>query len=419
MKRIRLPRYLSLNTITIYIALFCVVTYALLENANITYSVFSKVKMPLMYLGGFCILFQANTVFKVILRKKYVYLLAILFLLCILLIGTVFVNKDATIGYFPFRYTVRLLLYIVELFLLMIVISEHGNVKSTIRFVFWYILCLTVINDLLMFSNVLTFREGRFETYIVGGKFSVSYLHLDLLAMWIIMQKKNGIRSKHSKLLAFLLAGLAIAAAIRVNCMTGILGSIGLLVLLQMIDAPKQKRMIRYTSPWMLLTTMLLCVALAFIIDNLMEMPAFEYLVEDVFGRDKTITGRTNIYDMYIGNMEGHWLAGYGYGNGNEVASALFGYENVQNALLQWILQVGVPTTVAIILLFMQVFRQIKRKNLEMILPLVALIYVFIIIGVIETTFNMAFFLWFALIFMLTTEKQQTMQESYAGIRTA
>ncbi len=419
MKRIRLPRYLSLNTIAIYIALFCVATYALLEHTSITLASFSSLKMPLVFLGVVCLIPQIKLLSRVLLRKKYFYVLLALAILCMLLLGTMLLNRNAEMGGSPVRRTVRLVLYLVELFLIAIVMSETNRVKSTISFLFWYGLLIAGINDAVMFSRVIVFNPGKYETYLLGTKFSVAYLHMYLLVLWFVKNRKNGWDSGLPRVPTILLTVLVFLVAIRVNCMTGIIGGCVLIVLLRIIDTPKRKRLLKFTAPWMLGIAFICSILIAFVIDSIAEIPAIEYLIEDVLSRDTSITGRTNIYDMYISNMAGHWLAGFGYGNANEVSNALFGYANTQNALLQWVLQVGVPTTVAMIVLFMQVFRQIKRKNLEMILPLVALIYVFIILGVIETTFNMAFFLWFALIFMLSNEKQQPMQKSQAGLQTA
>ena len=140
------------------------------------------------------------------------------------------------------------------------------------------------------------------------------------------------------------------------------------------------------------------------------QIPLIKYLVEEVLQRDTSITGRTNIYQMYIANLDGHWLTGYGYGNGNEVSVSLFGYENVQNGVLQWVLQVGIPATIGMIVMMIQVFRLANRCPLErraQLMPMVALIYMYIVLGTIETTFNMAFILWFALIYMVANERQK------------
>lgn len=410
MKRLRISRSFSINAIFIYIALFCVSTYALLEHTSIPISAFSAVKLPLMYAGFFCLLTQIKTIFRCLLKKHYFYMLLTLAVFCLLLIGSMLVNRNTTVGVSPLRHTVRLLLYLVELFLLMIVLAETGRGASTLIFLFWYVLFIAVINDLLLLSRVITFGSGKYENYLVGTKFSVSYIHMNLLTLWVIRGRWNGRKRWWGKLLILLAAAYIVLLSIRVNCMTGIIGCLALVALFALLNSPRKNKLLRFTSPRMLVLVLVASVVFAFIADSIVQIPLVEYVVEDVLGRDTTITGRTNIYEMYLRNLEGRWLAGFGYGNGNEVAVTLFGYENVQNGLLQWTLQVGIPATVGLVLVMYQVFSQINRrsdKNMDKILPLVALIYTYIILGTIETTFNMAFIMWFALVFMLVNEKKR------------
>lgn len=410
MKKIKLHTNITLNTIVIYIALFCVATYALMEHVSTTISEFSMVKMPLMYVGGLCLLTQIRTFSRVFMRKNYFFMMLSLALLSLLLMVTVFLNQDTTIGDSPMTQTVRLILYLLELFLVMILLAETGRGAAALNFLFWYVLVLVVANDVLMFTRMLTFKSGKYEIYLVGTKFAVSYRHMNLLVLWAICSKRSFLAHRFSKVIILLSTAYIVLTAIRVDCMTGILGGIGLMVLLGVMDSSKRNRLLRFTSPVVLLLVLIASVVFVFIAEAIMEIPAVEYVVEEVLGRDTTITGRTNIYEMYIANMEGGWLAGFGYGNGNDAAVTLFGYENVQNGLLQWVLQVGIPATAALVIVLLQVFKQIKRnnpKNMGKILPLVAMIYMYIILGTIETTFDMAFLLWFALVFMLVNEKKK------------
>ena len=45
----------------------------------------------------------------------------------------------------------------------------------------------------------------------------------------------------------------------------------------------------------------------------------------------------------------------------------------------------------------------------EKILPLVALVYVYIILSTVEISLHMAFLMWFAVLFMLTNEKKKVL----------
>ena len=98
---------------------------------------------------------------------------------------------------------------------------------------------------------------------------------------------------------------------------------------------------------------------------------------------------------------------GFGMGNANLAAKTLFGYANAQNAFLQWILQAGFLTTAAMVLLIATVFAQrSKTRQFKKTMPLVILIYVYIMLGMVETTFSMSFFLWIGLLFALTNERE-------------
>lgn len=408
--RITLRKNISLNSVFVYLALLCVASFALLEHVSSTIPAFSQLKMPMMLLGGLCVFTQLRIIWNNLLRKRYFFVFLTLCIFSALLLWTAFVNRNPSVGDSPVTGTIRLILYLMETFFLMMVIAETGRSKGVLRFLFWYVLIIVAINDFLLFSKLITFRAGRFENYLVGTKFSVAYLHMDLLTLWVINSKKSIRAYRFSKWKVALAAVYIMAVSIRVDCMTGVMGCVTLVILFLMIDSPKRRKLLSFTSPTILLLVMAGTVIFAFVVDSIMSIPFVTYLVEDVLSRDTTLTGRTNIYFMYVDRMPGHWLAGYGYGNGNEVAVSLFGYENVQNAFLQWVLQVGLFATGALAMLMVQIFRQLRKKhvcNQSRVLPLVALIYMFIILGTIETTFNMALILWFMLAFMLVNEKQR------------
>lgn len=409
MKRIRLPRNISLNSVFIYLALFCVSTFALLEHITISISAFSPIKLYLMYAGFACVLTQFKTISRCILKKKYFYMLLTVFVFCMFLGISMLGNRGSAAG-MPLYSTVRFILFLVNTFALMIVLAETGRGKTALKFIFWYTLLIVVLNDALMFSRVLTFGTVRHENYIVGTKFSVSYLHMDLLTLWLVLyaKKRRGVRK--GKLAVLAATAFIVLVAIRTNCMTGLLGCIILAFMFGWLQTKRGYRLYRLASPAVLTLAIAVSVLFIIVVDTIVSIPMIRYLVEDVLNRDTSITGRTNIYGMLFENMQGHWLQGYGYGNDNETAMKLFGYANVQNGLMQWVLQIGIPATVSMLAVFVQAFRQLKHSSAEkreFVMPLVILVYLYVILATIETTFNKAFILWFALIFMLVAERSE------------
>ena len=417
MKKLRLRTRISLNTVAIWTAFVCVMIYAMMEHVSTTISVFSMVKMPLMYLGGFCLLTQTKQISRLLWKRNYFRVLAWLAFFCLML-GLTILFSNSSFGHSPLTQTVRLILYLLELFLTMMLLAESGRSKAALNVLFWFVLVLVIVSDALMFTRVLTFRSGKFENYLVGTKFAVSYRHMNLLVLWAIRSKRKLRSYRFSKLLIFALTAYIVLTAIRVDCMTGILGGLGLLALLLMMDSPRRNKLMRFTSPNVLVLTMIASVVFVLVVESIMALPVVRYVVEEILGRDATITGRTDIYRLYLNNMQDSWLWGYGFGNGNYAAVSLFKYENVQNGLLQWVLQVGVPTTVVLVLVLQEVFRQIKsrnRRNMDKILPLVAMIYLYIILSTVETTFDMGFIFWFALVFMLVNEKDPAALQPRTG----
>ena len=264
------------------------------------------------------------------------------------------------------------------------------------------------LNDLLMFSGVIRFRSGRFETYLVGTKFNVAYLHMNLLTMWFVRSKLRPRKVRFAKAKVLLTALFIMAICVRVDVMSGVLGCLALIVLFILSGKPKGRKLAKLASPTVLMATIALSIVFAFIANWVINIPAVRFVVEDVLKRDTTITGRLNIYEDFAANMQGHWVAGYGLGNSNAVSTRLFGYENVQNGVLDWVLQVGVFATGALMAMIVVVFRQLSRRRgqaLAPIMPLVSLMYMYIILGMIETTMDMSFFLWLALIFLLVNER--------------
>ncbi len=398
---------ISLERMLMNIALFCVSTFALLEHASVSIPMTSMIKTPLMLLGGLCIAFRFFYFTKRLKKKKNFYVFLYVGLFCIALLAAAYLNSSPKLGDPPMKDTVRLILYLIEMYLVMLWASDTGNSKFVLDFLFYYVLILTIATDALLFTRIITFSDGRFENYLIGTKFSVSYSHMNLLTLWYVRNRTRFRSDKKAKRILFWGIPYVFIVAIRVDCMSGVLGCAVLMVLFALMDTPFQRQLLRLNSPGVLGTAISLSVAFPFAAESILSIPAVAYVVQDLFNRDSRLTGRLNIFEKFGSEMDGHWLLGYGYGNGNVVATRLFGYANAQNAVLQWVLQVGIPASVCLILVFLIIFRQMSRsKEMVRSMPFAVLIYMYIILGTIETTFSMSFLLWFGVIYMLVNERK-------------
>ena len=313
--------------------------------------------------------------------------------------------KEPVVGSTPVRTTTRMILYLMELFALMIWCAEEGRGRFVIKFIYYYLLVLAIITDFLLLTQIIIFQNDNHVSYLVGTKFSVSYLHMNLLAFWALRREEEDMqkRSRINVILAIALVGISVV----VNCVTGVLGALAMLYFLRRSNVKHRIRFLRMSSPSVLILMLIGSVVFPVIAGQIISIPVVTRFITSVLGRSNTLTGRLNIFEIFGDKMEHFWLWGCGIGNGNAAALWLFGYDNAQNAIFQWLLQAGMFATVFLCGMMAQVFRQLAgSEKREKVFPLIVLIYVYIIMGAVETTFNMSFIMWFALIFMLINENE-------------
>lgn len=411
--RIKLHRKILGDTVFLFLAILCVSTVALLEFTSISIPVFSLVKNPILYIGGLCILTQTELLIRTFMKKKYFYLWLLIFLFCGLLLLSAYNNQNPTIGTSPIRGTIRMILYLLELYALIIWVGEKGYGKFLVDFLFFYALILVIISDTLLLTKLIVFVDGNKEAYLNGTKFDIVYLHMDLLMLWVL--RSDG--ATHTKGISKVVLIVSIIymeiISFRVQCMTGVLGTAVLFAGLMMIDRPSRKGLNALNSPAVFILALAGCLLFPFVSELIMAIPAVRHFVVEVLGKSENLTGRMEIFKLFGEQMEGHWAFGFGMGNANVAAMTLFGYATAQNAILQWILQAGFWVTAVLALIFIVVFDQLsKTRQFRKTMPLVVLIYVYIFLGVVETTFSMSFFLWLMLLFELSHENNPQVQST-------
>lgn len=405
--RIKKRRYFQADDIMLKLAMFFVFSYALLEHVSITISVFSMVKFPLLYGGGLCMVGRIPFILGNVRKKKYFYVILTLVSFCALLLVSAFFNRDPVYGSDSMHHTVRMVLFLVELFALMIWIGETDKVEQTVDFLFRYVLLLVIVTDVLFLTGIKTFYSGRHEIFLIGTKFTVSYFHMNLLSLWFIRNNMHQYRQDRTKRMAILLVPFLLAVSVRVDCMTGVIGCLTLLVFFLLMNTRFQEYFLQLSSPVWLVIFLLASVIFPFIAQKIVDIPVVTYLLESVMSRSTTLTGRLGIFETFLYKTHGHLLWGYGLSNGNVAAERLFGCANAQNALLQWVLEAGLAVMLALVVLMVIIFHQLSGSPRRYrMMPMVMLLYVYIILGMVETTFDMNVMLWLALVFLLINAKE-------------
>lgn len=336
-------------------------------------------------------------------RKEFRKINGLLLLFTVSTIYVSYINKNFLFSRDTLLASIVFSLIFIELFFSIEVSCTLGKMKALIDLYYRITLvwCLFIDLSLFVFPNLI-FQNG---TYIVGTKFQICYLNMLLFALALAKGKLNFDKKKENRKqynIAIIFVVVNLCISLKVNCMTGVIGIVISFLLFAFIS---QKGKILKT-PLCLFICLLLSFIFIFVFDYIVSNRIIQTLVTELFQRDLTLTGRTDIYVMLPTILKDHWLTGYGYGSEYEVCRRYFAYADVQNGLMSWILQVGVLVTTVLIIIMLSIFKIMnKNESIEKNqIAIMALIYSFIIIGTIEISYSMLFFGVFALLFGISIE---------------
>lgn len=397
-------RYVKKSSLLFYSILIPITLYILTEDVGISIKWFPEYRKNILIFVAICLIPQIFLYLKKLISSKYFFHI---FFAIFFFGGLIYSAIISPVGYYSIYATMNLILFFIEMFFLMIIIIEKNYLTKTIDIIYKIILLLIIVNDLFIFLGV-KFSDGSFETYFIGTKFSVVYLHLYFLAFYLLVK---GFKSKIKKKTIFNLICLSISIVIlslKIDCKTGVLGCLLFTTFVILFNNFSNKFLFFFTNPIVLLFCFFESAIFAFKFEMIMKLKIIRYIIINILKRQLTLTGRTEIFSLFYNKMSGNWLWGYGFGSSYIISMEMFGYADAQNAILQWILQIGLPLTIGMVIIWIFYFTKLSRqKNIIEIIPLIALIYVFIILGTVEITFNLSFMLWMSIVYMWSLKQKK------------
>lgn len=409
------------QTLLFYTGMTCVFTIALLQNMGQTFQL-PNYDRPTLALGLACVFFLLNNrdILQKLRRKAYMNIFAFWGLFFVLATYSSYVTKDIVPVYNPVTANLLFQAYVFEGLCLVVYALATDRTKAMVDFLLMYIGVLIVLTDLMMFGGI-RYYIGIFETYLVGSKFDVTYLHMNFVAVFCVRLKLTRQTKQETRLPTAILvtmSAIILLIGVRVDCNTGMLGALAQIALIYACDRWPKIVARRLGSPRTFLMALLISVLFAYYVTWILNLPAVKHLIVDVMHRSLTLTGRTDIYTAYPIVMRDNWNWGFGYGNAYPVSWENFGYTDTQNALLEWILQIGVISTVAMVLIFYVIMVFYRRKSsMTSAAPLLALLYVYILLGTVEITMNNNFWLFMLMLFMLACDDQKPQETTSIKLR--
>lgn len=303
-----------------------------------------------------------------------------------------FVNKDGGLERNVFGVAIIFAITIIEVFFLFEYFVIKGRMRELITTLYYLLLIYCVLTDVVMvLFPTLHIEKGMY--YFTGNKFTISYLHLQLLIVYL--QKEKYIRHfgkvNMKDIMFMILSIFSFIVCINVECTTGMIGII-LLVAFYYFIAKKGKTL---KKPQIFIGILVISVSVLFLFSGVLQMEPIRYVVEEIFHRDISLTGRLDIYEKIDSVFLGHVLFGYGMGSSFEVVMKMIGAPNTQNGVLEIILQQGILSLILFIVLVWKIFKYVSRRN--NINYALIMLYIYALFASVEITLDISFIIWLGL----------------------
>lgn len=300
----------------------------------------------------------------------------------------------------PFLASIVFMVSFAEAFFFFELAAIRNRTGELVTQYYWLTLCCTVAVDIAaVFMPGLKLAHGN---YICGTKFSVAYLHVILIALYMSKEWVTQRRKNKRTVVLIILSMWAIWISSYVECNTGMIGALLLLVLFLV---PEKMKLWLCSFKTMVIFT-LVPVLFYFFYEVILLNSTVQNLVVGVLGRELTLTGRTIIYESLPMIFASHFWTGYGYGTTYEITKRFIGFADTQNCWTEWTMMVGMVGVVLLALVLILSFRKCSRMESQSGFPIVALICIYFVMGCVEITMSITFFALVAILYGMGIEKE-------------
>lgn len=276
-------------------------------------------------------------------------------------------------------------------------LSNKWSIQEVINIIWKYVSIIMIIVDLCI---ILTGAKGIggqqvLAYYLIGNKFTVSYFHMILLALFLA-QNRILKKEKNRKCFFFLLLVYSIMICYSVDCNTGVIGCIamgGVLLifyygkdLCKLLENPTFFVGVFIGSTFLIVGTKVL-----------LENELVQLVVTKVFNRSLTLTGRLQMFDVTLQAISLKPALGYGI-NSTYVQDVLT-WGNPQNGLLKMLLDFGIIGTAVFLMLCWCSLsgKSSKSQTRHIEISILAFLYGMVVCSMVEINISGLFFLGLAL----------------------
>ena len=357
------------------------------------------------YVSIIIITLYLSTRIRVFLNRRYMLLNIVLLLFCFLVLYNSWITRSLTSSRDSFKSAALFVVSIILTFLVMEYLAYCKKIPEMLNLYYKLTLATVIVTDLLIvFAPTLVYRFNSY--YLIGNKFKVSYLHIYLIVFFLFkMRKIMEWRKGHAVILLFY-SVLTIGIAVRVNCVTGIVGVLVLVVMYFLFSNKMTGKLIM--NPLFYVAILLVCCSFMYVFEIVLSNEIVQDFIVNTLGRSLTLTGRTRIYNKLPELLYKRLWTGYGFGSSYEICMQYGSFPNTQNGIAEWVLQVGLPATVILVVLIYVVIHMLHKSEMsgKAGIPGIFVLYVLAFLASVEVTINLAYFFWLAVLVGIALENE-------------
>lgn len=277
---------------------------------------------------------------------------------------------------------------IIDIFILTENFLSQNPIEKYIGTIFGVFVTLIVLTDSLMLVKHYNFHNPA-ENYLIGNKFVVSYVHCFASGLAFMLSYKtekvislnNGVirfNGMSMRLFAFLFSAFSILICRRVTCSTGML--VCLLLFVLMLMPAIVQRVISNGKIMLIVSGVLNFLLLGSY--GIMNNSFIHNFVYGYLEKSTTWNGRLIIWGDIFRLISKKLIFGYGFYT--DIVAKELGFGNPQNAVLKFLIDVGVVGLVLYAVIVWMSFKPKSAVSLHRIYPMVAFFYAMIFAALVE-----------------------------------
>lgn len=291
---------------------------------------------------------------------------------------------------------------------------EYVSMKEKQKPVCFLYAILGIVYLAITYYYIITYPDKAWRSglvFFIGSKFYVSYIVIFSFLCWLIAEGDKIRTNILLKGLTLIFLFLCYTMVLQVRCSTGIVGL--LLVCAFILGKPFLKIILH---KWTVFWTILLISSFIFILFSEVTSLGFvRSFIENFLGRNVSMTGRAIVYNRVFSFIFKEPIFGYGYNSVYDLFKKTMYLGNnayaldAQNALLEYLLYYGFIGVAVLIGIFYVCFNKPKYKGEILNRDYYAYVgvYVMVMLGSVEITYNMIFFTFLAMIYSQKQVKER------------